>query len=103
MLSAKVCKLAESLNHAQWIVLCKNRNRTVLLVAAPQHLLQPSRKHFIKEGIGNGLIDHARTGVEAGVDPVRTKDALAKAMYRRCRDISDAWRCRIELRTHRFA
>src|SRR5258708_6612640 len=103
MLSPEVGKLPDPLDDAQWIVLRKNSNRTVLFIAARQHLLQPSRKHFIKEGIGNGLVDHARTRVKGGVDPVRTKDALANAVDRRCRDFSDAWRCRIELRALRLA
>lgn len=75
------------------VVLCKNRNWTIPFVAKRQHLLQPGREPFHKEGISNGLVDHPRTRVKAGVDPVRTKDTLAKAVDRCCGDFSDAWRC----------
>ncbi len=78
MLSPEVGKLPDPLYDAQWIVLRKNSNRTVQFVAARQHLLRPSRKRFIKEGIGNGLVDHARTRVKRGVDPVRTEGCLGK-------------------------
>ncbi|CAD5291753.1 hypothetical protein BOS5A_180063 [Bosea sp. EC-HK365B] len=63
MLSPEVGKLADPFNHAQWIVLCKNCNRAGLFVAARQHFLQPSRKHLIKDGIGDCLVDHAGTWV----------------------------------------
>ena len=47
-------------------------------------------------------VDHTRTGIEAGIYPVGTKNSLAKAVDRRGSDFSDAWRCRIEVRRARL-
>ena len=86
------------LDHPQRVILGKDTDGTAVCFVRDQHLLQPIREHFVKECIGNDRVHNTRTGIEAHVYPVRTKNSLAKPVDGRGSDFSDAWCCLIKMR-----
>jgi hypothetical protein len=79
-------KFANTFDDTKRIVLGQGGNRSIFVRAIRKLALQPFGKHFVEKGLGDGFVDHARSGIETGGKPVGANDALAESMDCRCRD-----------------
>src|ERR1700753_2414926 len=98
MLSSEDGKFADPLDYPQRVILGEDSDGPAVCFIRDQPLLQPIREHFVEECIGNDRVHNTRTGIEAQVYPVRTKNCLAKPVDGRGGDFSDAWCCLIKMR-----